>query len=919
MPHPAIPHRTVFARHPLAALALSFALGIIFGRFIFSSLLVLLSCAGVCSIFAVYFFASGKQGTATFILGLAFLCLGTTLVLIEKKSVAADRVRRVYDEGVIASGDPVELTGVLECAPEPAPDGFYLTLKVEKIRIKNEERRASGVVSLFASVRDKEIRADYEALELRYGARVSVMTALRRLDNFRNPGVSSFKEFLEQRGIDATGTIKSPLLIERLDDERVFLPLAWLYEWRQILLSSIDRKFSPETAGVLGASLLGNRYRLSQGAAERFREGGTFHVLVISGLHISFIGLIVLLIMRRLTSRREWQFAFTVVVLWSYTLAVGAEASVVRAALMFSVVALAPVLRRRSSSLNALGGAGLALLVWRPSDLFDPSFQLTFLSVVAIVALAWPLLSRLQEVGIWRPTQETPSPPACARWWRVLGELLYWSEREWQEEMKDSPWRCRLFKSRHASRLEKLHLQRLIRYVVSVVLVSTAVQLALLPFLVLYFHRVSFASLLLNITVGILMALLSFCALAALVVSEISNSLATSLVALTEAINWLMVHSVDPFERMRLASVRLPEYTGWVSAVYGMYYIPLIVLTVKLALWRPVRHPSAMEKRKPFAALSVTRVAAIGLMISVIIVVWHPRSAHKPDSRLHVDFLDVGQGDAALVTMPDGTTVLVDGGGQPSFDNSKHNGGEDQAAEPFERDRRSIGEAVVSEYLWWRGLDQVDYIVATHADADHMDGLNAVARNFKVRSALIAREPSRDSEYSRFASTLRGAEVPVHVIARGDTLRFGAVTLDVLWPVRLADANAPSRNDDSIVLRLRFGDRTFLLTGDIEKRAEAILTNASDDLKCDVLKVAHHGSRSSSIDRFVNATRPSLAVISVGLSSAYGHPHKEVIERWRASGAEVLTTGQRGMISVSTDGRDFTIETFCYESGFEID
>lgn len=910
MPQPGIPHRTVFAQHPLATLALSFAVGIITARFVASSLLVFMSCAGVCSILVVYTFAKRKHSVASIFLLLAFLFLGGTLAIVEKRSVASNRIRKLYDEGIVASGDPVEVTGVLDCAPEPAPDGFYLTLNVEKIRIKNEERSASGAVSLFASMRDKEIQADYESLELRYGARVSVMTALRRSDSFRNPGVSSFKDFLEQRGLDATGTIKSPLLIERLDDERVFLPLAWLYEWRQSLLSSIDRRFSPDTAGVLAAAMLGNRYQLSRGTAERFREGGTFHVLVISGLHISFIGVIVLLIARRVTKKQSWQFTFTVLVLWSYTLAVGAEASVVRAALMFSVVALAPVLQRRSSSLNALGGAGLALLVWRPSDLFDPSFQLTFLSVVAIVAVAWPLLSRLQEVGVWRPTHETPSPPVCARWWRVLGELLYWSERAWQDEMKDSPWRCRLFKSRHATRLEKLHLQRLTRYVVGVVVVSTSVQLVLLPFLILYFHRVSFASLFLNIIVGVLMALLSVCALAALVVSEISNSLGTSLVSLTEAINWLMVHSVDPFETMRLASIRLPEYSGWPSIVYGLYYVPLVTLTVKLARWKPVRHPSGMEKRERFSAFSVTRVAAFAFMIGVIIVVWHPRSAPAADSKLHVDFLDVGQGDAALVTMPDGTTVLIDGGGQPSFDNSRRYEDEGEAAEPFQRDRRSVGEAVVSEYLWWRGLDHVDYIVATHADADHIDGLNAIARNFGVRCAMIAREPSRDPEYSRFAATLRDVGVPAGIIARGDSLRFGSVTLDVLWPVHLADANAPSLNNDSIVLRMRFGERVFLLTGDIEKGAEAALTRDSDELKCDVLKVAHHGSRSSSIDRFVSATRPSLAVISVGLSSAYGHPHKEVVERWRASGAEVLTTGQSGMISVSTDGRDLKVNTY---------
>jgi competence protein ComEC len=235
---------------------------------------------------------------------------------------------------------------------------------------------------------------------------------------------------------------------------------------------------------------------------------------------------------------------------------------------------------------------------------------------------------------------------------------------------------------------------------------------------------------------------------------------------------------------------------------------------------------------------------------------------------------------------------------------------DDPLAQPFERDARSIGEAVVSEYLWWRGLDQVDYILATHADADHMEGLNDVARNFSVRAALVARAPAGDPEYARFAQTARRQGIPIYQLERGDVFRFGETEATVLWPTRTDDVNAPSRNDDSLVLRLRFGDQTFLFTGDIERGAEAALASAPEDLRSDVVKVAHHGSRTSSTQGFVRATHPSVAVISVGLNSIFGHPHQGVVERWRASGAQVLTTGQSGTITVSTDGHDLKVETF---------
>lgn len=902
-----------FSAHPLAWLAASFALGILAARFLHLPLSACLFSGGVCTAASVYAHARRQARLATLCVALAFGCAGATLALVETGDVAANRVQRFYDEGVIASGDPVEVTGVLINSPEPAPDVFYLTLRVEKIRLGELERTASGVVQLTLPVRVAAAQAEYEALELRYGARVRVMTALDRTDSFRNPGVSPLTEFLERLGYDATGLIKSPLLIERLDDERVFLPLMWLYEWRQFLLAQIARKFSPETSGVLQAALLGNRYYLTHDAAERFREAGTFHVLVISGLHISFIGGLVLFIMRRVTKRRVWQFVVSASFLWAYALMVGAEASVVRAALMFTIIALGTVVSRRARPLNALGCAALVLLVWRPSDLFDASFQLTFLSVLMIIIIAWPLLLKLQETGAWRPTQETPYPPVCPRSFRVAAEALFWSEREWRRELAHAAYSCRLFKTRLAAHLERWHVQRPLRYAMGAIIVSLSVQVGLLPLLILYFHRLSLASFILNIFVGILMAALSLIALAALLLSRVSTPLAAPLVWLAERVNGLMVHSVDPFARFGVAALRLPEYTGWHAGVYILYYIPLLVLAVALARWNPLRNLSTIDKdEKPARPHLASRLAAVMLTITLVVIIAHPLSAGSPDERLRIDFLDVGQGDAALLTMPDGTTLLVDGGGRPNINAREASdvGEEEEGDASLSRDTRSIGEQVVSEYLWWRGLDHVDYILATHADADHIDGLSDVARNFRVRAALVARTPADDPEYARFSATMQTTGVPVYLLGRGDVMRFGAVEADVLWPTRTDDPAALSRNNDSLVLRLRYGDRVFLLTGDIEKEGEAVLTSASEDLRADVVKVAHHGSRTSSTEAFVSRTHPRLAVISVGLNSIFGHPHKEIVERWRASGAQVLTTGRRGTITVSTDGHDLRVETF---------
>jgi len=896
---------------PLLVLAVMFAAGIALSHhFPFHSKPVFIGVvvAGFSlTLLAGAFLIKDKPIPAFAFLISAFFCAGLVLSFIDARPVAANRISQMYDGGLFTFGDPVELTGVLSGQPEPAPDSFYLTLQVEKISFKGTERDASGTVLLLAHVHEQQLREEYEVLELRHGARIRVLTTLDRDENFRNPGVLQLTEYLERNGYDATGVIKSPQLIERLDDERVFLPLAWLHEWRQWLEKDFARNFSPETAGVLEAALLGNRYNISRGAAERFRAGGTFHVLVISGLQIAFLGGLVILIARRLTSRRLFQFVLASGFIWGYSIAVGADPSVARAALMFTLVILAPVVWRRANSLNVIGGAALALLIWQPQNLFDPSFQLTFLSVLAIVSIAVPIMQRMQRVGAWRPTRATPYPPECSRQFRILSESLFWSERKWRAEIAASNISYRLFKTEGAGRLEQWRIQTTLRFSFAAVVVSVSVQLGLLPLMVIYFHRLSIASLALNIFVGILMAALAFVALAALLASHLSVWLAAPLIFLAEKIDWLMVHLVDPLVQFKVASMRLPHYSGWAAGIYVFYYFLLGFLVLALARWNPMR-PRFFTRGRKFS-VTTPRIAGMAFAGLLTVIVMHPFSAARADGKLHVDFLDVGQGDSALLTMPDGTTLLVDGGGRPNINQAAINQ-EAEGDEVFERDTRSIGEGVVSQFLWSRGLDRVDYVLATHADADHIDGLNDVARNFKVRGAIVARTPLDDAEYVRFAATMKEAGVPIDKIGAGDVLRFGNVTAQVFWPPPTQDEDAASRNNDSIMLLIRYGEKSLLLTGDIEKQGETAVLNEGMGIKSDIVKVAHHGSRTSSIDAFVAATRPALAIISVGRTSMFGHPNKDVVERWRASGAEVMTTGQRGTISVVTDGRSFSVSTF---------
>ena len=907
-----------FAFYPLLWLAICFASGILSANFLALDWKIYLILCVFFLILSVVFI--NRKFVSVFVFA-AFFSVGALYFQIENQPPPENRIKRIYDESRIKSGDPIEIEGVLQAKPERAADGFFLTLKTEKAVYKESEIEISGNVRLFAAARDEQIKSEYKRLNLSYESRIRVACNLRREDNFLNEGVLSQKKILDEKGIDAIAIIKSPLLVEKIADAENFQPLGFIYESRENLINEFRAKFNLSTAGVLNASLLGDRQYLDKQTSEVFRAGGTFHVLVISGLHITFIGGLTLLFVRFFTRKRFWQFLIACAFLWIYSLAVGAEIPVVRATIMFTVLLFSQVLYRSGTLLNALGFCALILLVWRPSDIYTASFQLTFASVAAIVAMAFPLIEKLRAVGNWSPSADEPFPPRVSAFLKRFCEMLYWREAVWEKELSRQLWTANLFKSPYLKWLDANNFQSIARYFFEAILVSLIVQIWLLPLSIVYFHRFSTLSVFLNLWVGIVLALESFAALFAVLFAQFSDALALPLIKLTEILNWLLVSVPALFTESDWASFRLPTYSGAMKAIYILYFAPLIFLTVALNKWKPFDLTSNFKfqiSNTNFEIKPLIRVAATILFLLSAVIVFHPLSALPADGRLHIDFLDVGQGDAALITFPTGETLLVDGGGKINYkqiSRQDETESEDEA-EIFESDMQSIGERVVSAFLWAKGYSEIEYILATHADADHIQGLEDAAKNFKIRAAIFGRTPAKDAEYARLDSILQKRKIESLTLSRGDVLTFGNVRIEVLYPEKTDDTNAVSDNNHSLVLRIIYGERKFLLTGDIEEEAEKDLLNQPGFLQADIIKVAHHGSRTSSTREFVNAVKAKLAIVPVGRESQFGHPHGEVVERWKASGAKILTTGENGTISVSTDGRDLQMKTYNREKTY---
>ena len=898
-----------FTLYPLILISACFAAGIVLTNIASPAKILSVS---ICVVFAILTAVFIRTRFVLLFLATAFVFAGALCSTVSNESVSTDRLKILFERAAIESGDPIEFEGVLLKPPEQLVGGIFLLIGTEKAVYKDAELTISGDVRVFAPIQDTETGIEYESLELDAGAKVSVACNLSRENNFQNPGVNLQIEILDQQNIDAVCTLKSPILLRKIGSSHWLSPAAAVYRLRQSLINDIRQTFSPSTAGVLSASLLGNKYFLDKNTAELFREGGTFHVLVISGLHITFIGGIILLFARRFTDRRILQFLVVSAALWTYAFAVGAQVPVVRASLMFSIILFSAVIYRRGTPLNSLGACILVLLIWRPDDLFSQSFHMTVVSVSAIIAFAFPLIEKMRAIGSWMPSAESPFPPRTPETLKRICETIYWREDLWKRNLAHQIWDARLFKSPYFGWIAKKGLQKPVRYLFEGVVISSAVQISLLPLLIYYFHRLSFFGVILNLWVGINVAAESFAAIAAALLSKFSMVLSAPFVKLTKLLNWILISIPQFLVERGLASARIPVYSGNMKPIYLLYFLPLIVLAMFLTSWNPFEKRSKLktqESRFRIPYVRLFQVAAVFTALLFAIIVFHPFSAPAPDGRLHVEFLDVGQGDSIFVTFPTGETMLVDGGGRLNFNKILLKGDDESETVEFEPDSRTIGESVVSEFLWQKGYSKIDFIVSTHPDADHIQGLADVARNFAVKRALFSGIYLGDEEFDDLYGILESRKIESSIVSRGEYLEFGNARVDVL---SLSPENTPksgSTNNSSLVLRIVFGNRSFLLSGDIEKEAEKELVQ-NTKVQSDVVKVAHHGSRTSSINEFVDAVKANYAVISVGRTSRFGHPHAEVVERWQLSGAKVFKTGDSGTISFSTDGIDLRIEKF---------
>ena len=402
-------------------------------------------------------------------------------------------------------------------------------------------------------------------------------------------------------------------------------------------------------------------------------------------------------------------------------------------------------------------------------------------------------------------------------------------------------------------------------------LVSGLIELAMSLPMALYFHRVTALGLPVNLLVVPLIglalpsALLTFATLLLWPTVAIAPAVVTA--ALLHGIQFL----VRSFSDMGAGDIRLSS-PGHAAIVAG-------ILLIGLAVWaaRNSRFPVAL----PVAALACSAAC-----------VFYPQALAYHPGVLEVTAIDVGQGDSLLLVSPDGKTLLIDAGGPT--------GGADAVHGNFE-----IGEDVVSPLLWSRNIRRLDAVALTHAHSDHMGGMLAVVKNFRPRALWVGNNPSIPA-YQALLAEAAQLKIPVEALAAGSRFKFGAARVDVLAPPVGYIPGANAANDDSLVLRVAYGQTSVLLEGDAQAVSEQHMMG--EELHADLLKVGHHGSKTSTTPGFLAAVAPSYAIISAAHRNPYGHPKREILERLQRDHVRTFRTDAFGATSFYLDGRSVSAQ-----------
>ena len=674
-------------------------------------------------------------------------------------------------------------------------------LKNNSILQIQKDQKQSFQESKFILYTDPEI-------QIHIGNAIRAAGELSFFQNARNPGNFDQKLYYQRQDIHGSAWAKE---VEVVDDS-IWKIRDWLSEFRSQWKKALIQAMGEKDGNVLSAMLLGEKSEMDPDTKELYQVSGIGHILAISGLHLSFIGIGAYRIFRRMTGSYTAGGIAGILLLVLYVMMIGVTISAVRALVMFLFRVGADMAGRHYDPPTALAAAAAAVLLWRPLSLYDGGFWLSFGAVFAMI-IVLPIFKGLPVQGCWA---------------------------------------------------------------------SVSINLTILPVMLFYFFEFPPYSLLLNLFVIPLMSAMLLLGLLGSAAYAAGIPIAVFGLRICKVILWLYEKCCEigmgiPGARMIAGKPRL-----WQIAAYYILLAAALVFLRRLRR-KEIKKASGMETTGRIRIMPLLALAA-GIFILTF--------RFGEEGRLSVTILDVGQGDGIFIQGPVGGTYLIDGGSS---------------------DIKKVGQYRIEPFLKSRGVGRLDYVLISHGDSDHMNGVKDLIERRKIGieigTLVLPMQEAWDEALYSLADMARQAGIQVAAIGPGQGIQEKEAALSCIQPAK-GDEIQPG-NEASMVLALSSGEFDMLLSGDVEGKGEELLTERLTKTEqartWEVLKVAHHGSRNSTSERFLQSVQPAFAIISAGEQNRYGHPHQETLVRLKERGIKIYSTQDKGAVMIEVKDGKMTI------------
>lgn len=724
---------------------------------------------------------------------LVCIALLISLMFLEKAGVPVQDTSAFADEELlIKASEQKKVLTLNGCVTSCDTVSEGKRLSISQISVLDENQIS------FSLLPTSKLNFTIEESEIKPGDFLVVSGEYVPYQEARNPGNFDAKTYYQSQNV--IGKLQNPK-IRSVTEGRISLQRL-LFAVRETLRSSCEQILDEKHGRTLSAICLGEKSNMEQEWKDMYQAGGISHILAVSGLHVTMIGMTVFQLLRRLRASYAGSAVLSGIFAYCYVLMTGSGVSAVRALLMFFLWLGAQICGRKYDMQTSMAIAAFLIVRAEPKCIQTASFWLSF-GAVAVIAILLPCIAH-----------------TCQLKNRVLSSIVG----------------------------------------------SASIFIGTLPITLYFFYQAAPWSIAANLFVTSLMPYLMgmglLSAAAGIAVKSAGIFLASSVACMLTC-----------FEGICAIEQRLP-YAAWIpgkpSAVaIGVYYLLLILTGQTAKKWSRRKE----EKKRG-------RIRILWLGISVLCIGLMTR---KTDSMLSVVCLDVGQGDCALVQLPDGTDCLIDGGSSS---------------------QKKVWEYRISDTLKYYGADRLEYVFLSHADSDHTNGLlellNSYTDGITIQNLVL---PYTDdpADFEEIECLAKEKNIAVLRMEQGDFLQTQEWSISCLSPD--SQQLLGDKNQDSMVLLLQYQSFRMLFTGDLEGKAEQQLQTPD----IDVLKVGHHGSKNASSESFLAAASPQAAVISCSEENTYGHPAKETLERLSQAGVRVYETKTGGAIQIKSDGKRFWV------------